>query len=39
MPFQKDRKGRIGMLFHEAESEWVPGDAGSGARVKSVGTD
>ena len=36
MPLQKDRMGRIGNLFHEAESEWVPGDPGREARVKSV---
>jgi AraC family transcriptional regulator len=36
MPLQKDRMGRIGMLFQEAESEWVPGDPGREARVKSV---
>lgn len=36
MPLQKDRIGRIGSLFQEAESEWVPGDPGREARLKSV---
>jgi AraC family transcriptional regulator len=36
MHFHKDGMRIIGSLFHEAESEWVPGDPGSGARVKSV---
>lgn len=36
MPLRKDRIGRVGLLFQEAESEWVPGDPGREARVLSV---
>lgn len=36
MDLKKDRKAKVGMLFREAESEWVPGDQGREARVQSV---
>jgi AraC-like DNA-binding protein len=36
MPLKKDRMGRIGTLFQEAEREWVPGDPGRETRVKSI---
>jgi AraC family transcriptional regulator len=36
MPLQPDRSGKICTLFKEAERNWVPGDPGHEAQVKSV---